>query len=111
MVGVAQLAEHWTVAPMVGGSSPLTHPFYKSYIFSFYIIAASIVIRHHYTIKIKNLSLVGDYFEILKCFLTTPKHVTHFLSSIFLPVALRTFHDVRTIFLVVGFFVWRAHSM
>ena len=27
MVGVAQLAEHWTVVPMVGGSSPLTHPF------------------------------------------------------------------------------------
>ena len=27
MVGVAQLVEHWTVVPMVGGSSPLTHPF------------------------------------------------------------------------------------
>jgi hypothetical protein len=26
MVSVAQLAEHWTVVPMVGGSSPLTHP-------------------------------------------------------------------------------------
>ena len=28
VVGVAQLAEHWTVAPMVGGSSPLTHLFF-----------------------------------------------------------------------------------
>ena len=27
MVGVAQSAEHWTVDPVVGGSSPLTHPF------------------------------------------------------------------------------------
>jgi hypothetical protein len=26
MVGVAQVVEHWTVAPVVGGSSPLTHP-------------------------------------------------------------------------------------
>ena len=26
MVGVAQWSEHWTVAPGVGGSSPLTHP-------------------------------------------------------------------------------------
>ena len=26
VVGVAQWSEHWTVAPGVGGSSPLTHP-------------------------------------------------------------------------------------
>jgi hypothetical protein len=26
MVSVAQWSEHWTVAPGVGGSSPLTHP-------------------------------------------------------------------------------------
>ena len=26
MVSVAQWLEHWTVAPVVGGSSPLTHP-------------------------------------------------------------------------------------
>ncbi len=26
MVSVAQRLEHWTVAPGVGGSSPLTHP-------------------------------------------------------------------------------------
>ena len=26
MVSVAQRSEHWTVAPGVGGSSPLTHP-------------------------------------------------------------------------------------
>ncbi len=26
MVGVAQWVEHWTVAPVVGGSNPLTHP-------------------------------------------------------------------------------------
>ena len=26
MVGVAQLAELWTVAPVVEGSSPFTHP-------------------------------------------------------------------------------------
>lgn len=26
MVGVAQRVEHWTVAPVVGGSNPLTHP-------------------------------------------------------------------------------------
>lgn len=26
MVGVAQRLEHWTVAPVVGGSNPLTHP-------------------------------------------------------------------------------------
>ena len=26
MVSVAQWLEHWTVAPGVGGSSPLTHP-------------------------------------------------------------------------------------
>jgi hypothetical protein len=26
MVGVAQLAEHWVVAPEVVGSSPITHP-------------------------------------------------------------------------------------
>jgi hypothetical protein len=27
MVGVAQLAEHWVVAPGVEGSNPFTHPF------------------------------------------------------------------------------------
>jgi hypothetical protein len=26
MVGVAQLVEHWVVAPDVVGSSPITHP-------------------------------------------------------------------------------------
>ncbi len=26
MVSVAQWQEHWTVAPGVGGSNPLTHP-------------------------------------------------------------------------------------
>ena len=26
VVSVAQWSEHWTVAPVVGGSSPLTHP-------------------------------------------------------------------------------------
>ena len=26
MVGVAQLVEHWVVAPVVAGSSPVTHP-------------------------------------------------------------------------------------
>jgi hypothetical protein len=26
MVSVAQLAEHWVVAPVVVGSSPITHP-------------------------------------------------------------------------------------
>ena len=26
MVSVAQLVERWTVAPVVGGSSPLAHP-------------------------------------------------------------------------------------
>ena len=26
MVGVAQLVEHWVVAPVVVGSSPITHP-------------------------------------------------------------------------------------
>ena len=26
MVSVAQLAEHWVVAPVVAGSSPVTHP-------------------------------------------------------------------------------------
>jgi hypothetical protein len=26
MVGVAQLVEHWVVAPVVEGSSPFTHP-------------------------------------------------------------------------------------
>ena len=26
MVGVAQLVEHWTVAPVVAGSSPVPHP-------------------------------------------------------------------------------------
>ncbi len=26
MVGVAQLAEHWVVAPDAAGSSPATHP-------------------------------------------------------------------------------------
>jgi hypothetical protein len=26
VVGVAQLAEHWVVAPEVVGSSPITHP-------------------------------------------------------------------------------------
>ena len=26
MVGVAQLVEHWVVAPDVAGSSPVTHP-------------------------------------------------------------------------------------
>jgi hypothetical protein len=26
MVGVVQWSEHWTVAPGVGGSSPLAHP-------------------------------------------------------------------------------------
>ena len=27
MVGIAQLVEHWTVAPSAAGSSPVTHPF------------------------------------------------------------------------------------
>ena len=26
MVGVAQLVEHWVVAPVVAGSNPVTHP-------------------------------------------------------------------------------------
>ncbi len=26
MVGIAQLVEHWIVAPVVAGSSPVTHP-------------------------------------------------------------------------------------
>ena len=26
MVGVVQWLEHWTVAPVVGGSNPLAHP-------------------------------------------------------------------------------------
>ena len=26
MVGVAQVVEHWVVAPVVVGSSPITHP-------------------------------------------------------------------------------------
>ena len=26
VVGVAQLVEHWVVAPVVEGSSPFTHP-------------------------------------------------------------------------------------
>ena len=26
MVSVAQLAEHWVVAPAVAGSNPVTHP-------------------------------------------------------------------------------------
>ena len=26
MVGVAQLVEHWVVAPAVAGSNPVTHP-------------------------------------------------------------------------------------
>ena len=30
MVGVAQLVEHWIVAPDVEGSSPFTHPNYLS---------------------------------------------------------------------------------
>lgn len=30
MVGVAQLAEHRVVAPVVVGSSPITHPIKKS---------------------------------------------------------------------------------
>ncbi len=29
MVGVAQLVEHWVVAPVVAGSSPVTHPIKK----------------------------------------------------------------------------------
>ena len=29
MVGVAQLVEHWVVAPAVVGSNPITHPIYK----------------------------------------------------------------------------------
>ena len=29
MVGVAQLVEHWVVAPVVEGSSPFTHPIKK----------------------------------------------------------------------------------
>ena len=28
MVGVAQLAEHWVVAPVGAGSNPVTHPRY-----------------------------------------------------------------------------------
>lgn len=28
MVTVAQLAEHWIVAPVVVGSSPIGHPFF-----------------------------------------------------------------------------------
>ena len=30
MVGVAQLVEHWVVAPAVAGSNPVTHPKMKS---------------------------------------------------------------------------------
>ena len=29
MVGVAQLVEHWVVAPVVAGSNPVTHPIEK----------------------------------------------------------------------------------
>ncbi len=29
MVGVAQLVEHWVVAPVAAGSSPVTHPIMK----------------------------------------------------------------------------------
>ena len=31
MVGVAQLAERWVVAPEVEGSSPFTHPIWRPY--------------------------------------------------------------------------------
>jgi hypothetical protein len=34
MVGVAQLAEHWVVAPGVEGSNPFTHP-----LFGFFVAA------------------------------------------------------------------------
>jgi hypothetical protein len=30
LVGVAQLAEHWVVAPAVEGSNPFTHPIRKA---------------------------------------------------------------------------------
>jgi hypothetical protein len=30
MVGVAQLVEHWVVAPAVVGSNPITHPIQKN---------------------------------------------------------------------------------
>ena len=30
MVGVAQLVEHWVVAPVVAGSSPVTHPIFST---------------------------------------------------------------------------------
>ncbi len=30
MVGVAQLVEHWVVAPVVVGSSPITHPIFHN---------------------------------------------------------------------------------
>ena len=43
MVGVAQLVEHWIVAPVATGSSPVAHPIYslsfsdlsKIYLYSF----------------------------------------------------------------------------
>ena len=31
MVGVAQLVEHWVVAPVAEGSSPFTHPIYLNF--------------------------------------------------------------------------------
>ncbi len=30
MVAVVQWLEHWIVVPVVGGSSPLSHPIYKA---------------------------------------------------------------------------------
>jgi hypothetical protein len=36
MVSVAQLAEHWVVAPAVAGSNPVTHPIKDSMLVPFY---------------------------------------------------------------------------
>ena len=44
MVGVAQLVEHRVVAPVVVGSSPITHP-----IFNFFVAALAL---NHYSAAI-----------------------------------------------------------
>ena len=37
-VGVAQLVEHWTVAPVVAGSNPVAHPQKIKYLYGFIVL-------------------------------------------------------------------------
>ena len=55
MVGVAQLVEHWVVAPVVAGSSPVTHPI-------------NFPSRYHWNIKTPDTIPIPPYITQMRYF-------------------------------------------